>query len=320
MVCQDCKRKCRKHGLNRNGTQRFRCGECKKTVSEERENLFGAMRVPEDKALMALHLLVEGMSVRGTSRVTGLHKTTLLKLLVDVGERCERMLAERIVGVPVEDVEIDEVWSFIQAKEKTKVRQQDTNPERGDAFCFLALERTSKLILAWHLGRRTAQHTDTFVEKLARATDSRFQVTSDGFNAYPNAIGYHLGARTDYAVLVKKYGAEPEGERRYSPAQLTGTERTPIHGEPNMERACTSYVERMNLSVRTFMRRWTRLTICFSKCWRNHKAAIALFIAHYNFCRMHSAVRMTPAMAAGIARQPWTLRDLIVAANGERIA
>lgn len=314
MVCQDCKRKCRKHGMNRNGTQRFRCGECKKTYSEERESLFGAMRVPEDKALMALHLLVEGSSVRAVSRVTGLHKGTVLKLLVEAGERCERMMAERIVDVPVADVELDEVWSFVGCKERLKAERGESDPHIGDAYCFIALERTSKLVLAWHLGRRTNQHTDAFVEKVARATAGRFQCTSDGFRAYPDAVGYHLGSRTDFATLIKQYGSSPDGERRYSPAQLTGTEKATIHGAPNADRICTSHVERFNLSLRTSMRRWTRLTIAFSRCWRNHKAAVALFIAFYNFCTIHRTIRVTPAMAAGVASQPWTLRDLMKAA------
>lgn len=286
------------------------------TCSEERESLFADMRVPEDKALIALHMLCEGSSVRAVSRVTGLHKGTVLKLLVAAGEACERFMAERIVGVPVADVELDEVWSFIQAKERTKVEQGDDDPQRGDAYCFIALESNSKLVLAWHLGRRTVPHTDAFVEKLSRATDGRFQLTTDGFRPYPDAIGYHLGHRTDYATLIKQFGSSPDGERRYSPARLTGTDRARVHGDPKPGRVCTSYVERFNLSLRTSMRRWTRLTIAFSKCWRNHKAAVALFIAFYNFCTIHSSIRMTPAMSADLARRPWSLRDLLEAASG----
>jgi len=212
------------------------------------------MLVPEDKALIALHMLCEGSSVRAVARVTGLHKNTVLKLLVAAGEACERFMAERIVNVPVADVELDEVWSFVQAKERTKTEQGDDDPHRGDAYCFIALESNSKLVLAWHLGRRTTPHTDAFVEKLDRATAGRFQVTSDGFWPYPHAVGYHLGGRTDYATLVKRYGSDPDGERRYSPARLTSAERTPVFGNPKPERVCTSYVERFNLSLRTSSR------------------------------------------------------------------
>lgn len=314
MVCQDCQRKCRKHGANRNGTLRFRCPSCKKTYTEERESLFRAMRVPEDKALLALNLLCEGSSVRAVSRVTGLHKGTVLKLLVEAGERCERLMAERIVGVPVADVELDEVWSFVGCKERRKAERGDTDPQRGDAYCFIALERSSKLVLAWHLGRRSAQHTDAFIAKVDRATAGRFQASSDGFWAYPESMSYHLGTRTDFATLVKQYGASPDGERRYSPAKLTGAEKATIYGAPKKDRICTSHVERFNLSLRTSMRRWTRLTVAFSRCWRNHKAAVALFIAFYNFCTIHRSIRVTPAMAAGIARRPWSLEELMRAA------
>ena len=217
--------------------------------------------------------------------------------------------------LPVKDVELDELWSFIRCKEAHKERSGSDDPREGDSYTFLALERTSKLIVTWHMGRRTAQHCDAFVEKLDRATSGRFQLSSDGFSSYPGAVGFHLGTRTDYAVLVKEFGGEPTGERRYSPGKLTGTEKTVIHGNPDPKRISTSYIERMNLSVRTHLRRWTRLTCAFSKCWENHKAAMSLFLAHYNFCRMHQTLRMTPAMAAELTRQPWSLRELLTAAT-----
>lgn len=198
---------------------------------------------------------------------------------------------------------------------RKEANRVDDDPREGDSYTFLALERTSKLILAWHMGRWTAQHCDTFVEKLDRATAGRFQVTSEGFAAYPGALGFHLGARTDYAVLVKEFRGEPTGERRYSPGKLTGTEKASVHGNPDPKRICTSYIERMNLSVRTHLRRWTRLTCAFSECWENHKAAMSLFLAHYNFCRMHQTLKTTPAMAAELTRKPWSLRDLLTAAT-----
>lgn len=309
--CPDCQATMRSHGKRADGRRRFKCFTCRKVHTEGRQHLFGRMRIDEERALTALNMLVEGSSVRATERCTGIHRDTLLRLLRFAGDACERFMAEAIRDVEVGNVELDELWSFIRAKE---ARKGSDDPREGDSYCFLALERTSKLVLTWHLGRRTAQHCDAFIEKLDRATAGDFQVTSDGFNAYPNAIGYHLGTRTSFATLVKEFHGEPTGERRYSPGALTGVERTVVHGDPDPAKICTSYIERLNLSVRTHLRRWTRLTCAFSKCWENHKAAMSLFLAHYNWCRMHRILKMTPAMKADIARKPWSMRELIAAA------
>lgn len=175
--------------------------------------------------------------------------------------------------------------------------------------------RDSKLVLAWHLGRRTVQHTDAFVEKLERATEGRFQITTDGFAAYPESLHYHLGTRTDYAQLVKQYGYEDTDERRYSPPSIIGIEKTQVYGDPKWDEVCTSHVERNNLTMRMQMRRLTRLTNAFSKKWENLRAALGLYFAWYNFCRSHSSLsNATPAMAAGIENRPWNMGDLLEAA------
>lgn len=316
MVCHNCQVKARRHGKDRAGNQRFRCRQCGRTFQPERERPLGEMRLGFEKAATVLNMLCEGMAVRAVSRLTGIHKTTILKLLVQAGTDCERFLASALQGVPVEDVQCDELWGYVRMKEKTKTAKGVDDPNIGDAYCFVALERHSKLVLAWHLGRRTARHTDSFVEKLERATDGGFQVTTDGFDAYPEALHYHLGTRTDYATLVKTYGQDPEGQRRYSPPTITGTDVTFVYGNPDPERVCTSHVERSNLTMRMQIRRLTRLTNAFSKCWRNHRAALALFFAWYNFCWAHRSLHgCTPAMAAGIARTPWTMADLLRTAS-----
>jgi len=200
-------------------------------------------------------------------------------------------------------------------KERTKAAKKIKDTQTGDAYCFIGMERETKLVLAWHLGGRTTQHTDAFIEKLNRATAGNFQISTDGFGAYPDAIGYRLGMRTDFATLVKKYVTDPEKRGRYSPAKITGTEKTAIHGYPKAIRVCTSHIERLNLSVRMQVRRMTRLTNAFSKSWRNHKAALALFFAHYNWVRPHRSLSgCTPAMAADLAARPWSLEDLLRAA------
>jgi IS1 family transposase len=185
----------------------------------------------------------------------------------------------------------------------------------GDAYTFIALDRDTKLILCWHLGRRTVKDTEIFVEKLGRATSARFQLTTDGFSGYAEAISYGLGTQVDYAQLVKIYAQTSDGERRYSPAECVGAQKRVMIGTPDADRISTSHVERQNLTIRMQTRRLTRLTNGFSKKKENLKAALALHFAHYNFCRVHSSIRCTPAMAAQILPTIWTLKDLLQAAT-----
>lgn len=311
MNCQSCNGLTKKFGKDRKGNQRVRCLSCDKTQTVPYAKPLGSMYLAEDKSLACLNLLVEGMSVRAIERVTGVHRDTILDLLVTVGAKCEKLMDEKIVGLKVRDVQADEVWAFVQMKEKTKKRQDLNDETIGDAYTFTAIDRETKLILCWHLGRRTAKDTGIFVEKLERATSSRFQLTTDGFGGYPDAVSYSLGTRVDYAQLVKMYAQPAEGERRYSPAECIGAKKFPVIGNPDPDRINTSHVERMNLTIRMHTRRLTRLTNAFSKKWSNLKAAMALQFAHYNFCRMHSSIRCTPAMAADITKTVWTLKDLI---------
>ena len=313
MKCATCEGPTIKWGTDRNGHQRYRCKSCGATVTDTPDNPIAPMRIGMERATLILSLLVEGMSIRSVERVTGHHRDTVTRLLVLAGRKCERLLAELCQDVEVEDVEADELWCYVGMKEKTKVGQGIDDPQLGDAYTFIGMERNSKLVLAWELGRRTTQHTDAFVEKLDRATAGRFQVTTDGLNTYPDAIGYHLGTRTDYAVLIKEYGSDASEEHRYSPPSIIGITKTPVHGNPDRDRICTSIVERQNLTVRMQMRRFTRLTNGFSKKWENLKAALALHFAHYNLCRMHSSIRMTPAMKAGVTRSIWGVGELLAA-------
>jgi IS1 family transposase len=214
----------------------------------------------------------------------------------------------------LKDVQADEIWTFCRMKQKTKQRLGVTDPEAGDAYVFVGVDRDTKLIPAWTLGRRDIVTTDAFVERLERAVSGRFQLTTDGLNTYPDSIGYHLGTRTDYAVLVKEYGTDgTEEQRRYSPPRIISSESTVIHGRPDPARICTSHIERQNLTCRMEMRRFTRLTNGFSKKWSNLRAAVALHFAHYNLVRFHSSIRMTPAMKAGIVARPWSMAELVVA-------
>lgn len=318
MVCHNCQLKARKFGKHRNGLQRFRCNPCRRTFTEEHERPLENMRLPIDKALLCLQLLLEGNSVRSTERITGVEKKTILSLLVLAGEKCERLLNEKIKNVPVQDVQADEIWGFVGMKRKTFKSKLAADPlidsTLGDAWCFVALERNTKLVLAWHLGKRTVSHTVDFTEKLNEATTGNFQLTTDGFAGYPDAVAYSLGTRVDYSQLVNIYAASSEGnmnERRYSPTKFLKAVATPVWGQPDEDRICTSHVERSNLTMRMQIRRLTRLTNAFSKKWSNLNAALALFFAHYNFCRIHKTLRCTPAMAAGVTKTVWELGDLL---------
>jgi IS1 family transposase len=274
------------------------------------------MNLPLDRALLCLHLLCEGSSVRAIERITGTEKKTILRLLVQVGEGCERLLAETIKAVPVKDVQADELWTFVRAKQGTCTRRKISDPDAGDAYCYVGIERHSKLVLAWHLGRRNTWDAHDFITKLSTATAGDFQLSTDGFNGYPNAVEYALGARVDYAQVIKDFGNESgEEARRYGPPRLIGQEKISISGSPDEDRICTSHVERSNWTVRGHLRRFTRLSNGFSRKRSNLRAALALYFAYYNFCRMHKSIRMTPAMAAGIAKKPWSLAELLAAAQ-----
>lgn len=267
------------------------------------------MYTPSEKAALILKMLVEGVSVRSVERLTGVHRDTILKLLVLAGERCERLLEERIKQVAVRDVQCDEIWGFCGCKERNNT---DGDPLRGDAYCFVALERSTKLVLSWHLEKRSRRDTMEFTEKVNEATRGQFQVTTDGFPAYPDAIHTCLGTRVDYAQLIKVYGSASEDEHKYSPAQVIDAIAKPVFGNPDDQKICTSHVERQNLSIRMGMRRMTRLTNAFSKKWENLKAAYALWFAWYNFCRVHQTLRVTPAMQAGITNHIWNLGELMI--------
>jgi IS1 family transposase len=263
-----------------------------------------------EKAEMVLRLLLEGNSVSSVERVTGTHHGTILKLLVLVGEKCERIMAEKIRNVAVRDVEADEVWSFIGKKQK-RVRPED-DQNLGDCYTFVAIERHSKLVLNIAMGKRDQSTTDVFIEGVRHATArGHFQFTTDGFAPYKSAITTTLHDRCDFAQLIKVYRAPQDGEKRYSPAEVESVEAVPVMGRPDPERICTSIVERSNLSLRMGMRRFTRLTNAFSKKWENHWASVALWYCWYNFGRVHKSLRMTPAMAAGITDHIWTVREIL---------
>lgn len=304
----------KKAGTTKAGTQRYKCLDCGKRFTESTA-LFAGMRIGLDKAAQVIELICEGMSTRATARVTGVSLPTILELLMVVGPRCQQFLERTVRGVEASDVQCDEIWQFIYCKRRTaqKLEQIGFGGPCGDSYCFTAVERTSKLVLAWHFGRRYLSDTVEFCRKLRHATAGRFHLSTDGYQPYIQAVARQLADRVDYGMLVKIYAkGTAEDRRTYSPAPIVGMKKYAISGRPEINRICTSHTERHNGSMRTFNKRMGRLTYCFSKKWENHGAALGLYFAHFNFCRKHRTLKgRTPAMAAGIADHVWTVRELL---------
>lgn len=270
--------------------------------------------LPLDKQVRAISALVEGCSIRSTERLTGIHRDTIMRLGVRVGEGCERLHGRLMRGLNVAAIELDEQWAFIGKKQK-RVDPDDPH-DAGDAYLFIALAANAKAAISFVVGKRTAENTLALASDLRSRITNRPQITSDGFQAYPDAIDFAFGMDVDFAQLVKAYQATPGNEAapRYSPGTIGDTETKVVRGMPDPGKISTSYVERFNLTTRMQMRRFTRLTNGFSKKLENHKAAIALHIAHYNLCRVHETIRVTPAMALGVTDHVRTIGELVEAA------
>jgi transposase-like protein/IS1 family transposase len=316
MTCHNCRVEAAKAGKRRDGEQRYRCSQCGKTFSAPKSfGVVGHKQLDESAALMALNLIVEGNSIRSAERITGLHRDTIMRLVVDAGQRCEALLATKVRNVPVSDVQADEIWGFVGKKEGHKNPFEGDDMYLGDAWCFIGIERHSKLVLCFELGKRTETSAGRFMAKLATATDpnKKFQLTTDGLAAYPYAVGSKLGDRVSYAQYIKVYAQTDEGQRRYSPPECISAEKVDIYGDPDMHRVCTSHIERQNGSLRQWCKRLTRLSYAFSKKWENLRAALALHFAYYNFCRVVRTIKATPAMSAGLADRRLTLAELLSA-------
>jgi IS1 family transposase/transposase-like protein len=310
-ACRSCGGRTIRWGKDRAGHVRHCCKGCGATFAVIPPRPMGAMRLDPAKATLCLSLLTEGCSIRSTERVSGVHRDTITRLLVLAGRKAQALLDGLVSGVEVKDVQGDEIWSFTKMKERTKTRKGITDPHVGDSYTFVAIERASKVVLAHHLGRRTRADAALFSAKLDGATSGQFQFSTDAFDGYTDTVPAQFGTRVDYAQLIKSYASDGSDERRYSPPQIIGTEKRAISGEPVESLVCTSHIERQNLHMRMQLRRLTRLTNGFSKKWENLQAALALHFWNYNFCWMHSTIRCTPAMAAGVARKPLRVGDLL---------
>lgn len=268
-------------------------------------------KLPTDKKTQIISLLVEGNSLRATTRVTGISRTTILKLLVEVGQACQEFHNEKVVKVASERIQCDEIWSFVGCKEKAKQRGGIGD---GDIWTWTALDADSKLIVSWLVGDRDADAATSFMYDVRDRLANRVQLTTDGHRAYLVAVEKAFEYEVDYAMLVKMYGSSEgtsDNERKYSPAECTGCKKTRVMGDPRPKFISTSYVERQNLTMRMHMRRFTRLTNAFSKKVANHCYAIALHFVYYNFAKVHQSLSVTPAMQAGLMKKPMTIEDIV---------
>jgi IS1 family transposase len=258
-----------------------------------------------------LHLLCEGQSIRAVTRLTGCSKNTVAKLLVAAGHACGAYQDKALRNLPCKRVQMDEIWSFVYAKNDNVKKAKNAPPEAGDVWTWTALCADTKLLVSWYLGGRDMDAALAFVGDLEGRLANRVQLTSDGHRPYLTAVDAAFGDDVDYAMLVKIYGSDPQAEVRYSPAKCLGADKQPKIGNPDSKHISTSYVERSNLTMRMHMRRFTRLTNAFSKKLENHAAAIALHTMYYNFVRIHQTLRITPAMAAGVSKTLWNVSDIV---------
>lgn len=257
-----------------------------------------------------LGMLVEGNSLRATSRMADVSINTVTKLLVDVGCAAAAYQDKTLRWLPCKPVQVDEIWSFCYAKKKNVPNAKAAPEGAGDIWTWTAICADTKLIPSWLVGSRDGESARIFIDDLARRMAKRIQLSSDGFQPYLEAVedAFHTGV--DYAIIHKIYGVPVSAEKRYSPAECVGCMQKKVLGEPDKKHISTSYVERQNLTMRMSMRRFTRLTNAFSKKVENHAHAVALHFMHYNFGRIHKALRVTPAMQAGIADHIWTLEEI----------
>ena len=266
-----------------------------------------------DKQIVAISALAEGSSIRSIERMTGIHRDTIMRLGVRVGEGCARLMDGKMRDLPCTRLEMDEIWGFVGKKERNV--RIDESARVGNVWTFCAIDADTKLVPAFKVGDRGIATARAFVSDVASRMRNRVQISTDGLRAYVEAVENAFGVEVDYAQIVKTYGHEEVSDnRRYSAPEFVSSEKKVITGNPDQRLISTSYVERLNATTRLHMRRLTRLTLAFSKKRENFEAAVALHFAYYNFVKRHNTLRCTPAMAAGVERDFWTVGDLVEAA------
>jgi len=272
-----------------------------------------ANKLATEKKVAVISMLAEGSSIRAVERITAVNQNTIMSLNRRVGDACKKIMDEKMRGLNCKNIEIDEIWGFVGAKQKNAKRVGAF----GDVWTFIALDSDSKLIPSFIIGKRDTYHAKMFMDDLASRMAMRVQISSDALKAYPEAFERSFGADADYGQIVKTYSVSTLGNSaapasvRYSPADVVKVEKTVVSGMPDVSRITTSHIEKQNHTLRMHCRRLTRLTNAFSKKIENFEAAVALNFAYYNFIKTHKAIRMTPAMAAGIEKSHWTVAELV---------
>ena len=274
-----------------------------------------ANHLKTEKKIMALSALVEGSSIRATERMVGAHRDTIMRLALRTGQAASRYMDQSMRNLNCDHVQIDEIWGFI-GKKQANVTAEDAGKIVGTIFTHVALDTDTKLVPTYCMGSRDKETATRFLKDLAGRLANRIQLSSDGAPAYYEAALAAFGNDVDYGQIVKYYEADPKGESRYSPPEVKKTKRTWVLGFPMRHKICTSHVERQNLTIRTFVRRLTRLTNAFSKRYENFEAAMSLHFLHYNYVRRHGTLKTAPAVAAGLVDKPWTMGDLLDVTDG----
>jgi IS1 family transposase len=265
-----------------------------------------------DKKIAIIAQLSEGSSIRSIERITGVHRDTIMRLGVKVGQGCATMMDATMRDLPCQRLEMDEIWGFVGKKAKTTVKG-DQKKGIGDVWTWCAIDADTKLVPVFKVGDRSQKDANEFVQDVASRMAYRVQVSTDGFHAYTEAMQKSFGGNVDYGKIIKVYGTHEFGERRYSTPGVMSAEKKIMWGQPNHDLISTSYVERLNATTRLHMRRLTRLTLAFSKKRENFEAAVGLHFAYYNFVKRHNTLKCTPAMAAGVAQTQFSVGELLEA-------
>jgi IS1 family transposase len=274
-------------------------------------------KLPIDKRVKIINLLVEGSSLRAASRIADVSINTVTKLLVDVGRACEKFHDMAVQNVVSQRIQCDEIWSFVYSKQKNVPTGMEE--EAGDVWTWTCIDADTKLMISWFVGNRDSESAHLFMNDVATRIKAKpGQITTDGHHEYQQAVLDAFGSQVNFAQLVKRYSGDDmrSPERKYSPSQFVSAKKNVVFGNPDREHVSTSYVERANLTMRMHMRRFTRLTNAFSKKVENHAYAVALHFVYYNFVKMHKTLRVTPAMAAGMSKRFMTIEDIVKLTDG----